>query len=683
VFHAGISGGVTVTASGRGGARGRIALTVLGPLARVRSTAERVALRDQASTATFGLVGSDAQGSSAPIEPADARLDYDHSLFQIAPGANGTFEVRGSQPHAAGLVTVHVGGTSTVIPVTVGLDDQLVAGFDDAASWTFSQARASGSVTPVAGHTGTGLKMSYDYTRSTATRAAYANPPAIVDIPGQPLAFTMWVNSSGHGEWPSLHLIDGLGQDLVLRGPYLTWTGWQQIEFTVPAGTTYPLKLRRFYTAETKADAQYTSDIVIDDIVAKVPPPVNAPAAPAQTDPLVVTDGTVAGAPWRFAVLSDAQFVARDPDSEIVRNARRALREIKAAKPDFLLIDGDFVDEGSPEDLALAKRILDEELGGELPYYYVPGNHEIMGGKIDNFKAAFGDAYRVFDHFPRVPGGADHTGTRFITLDTSTLTLRGGGFDQIEMLRAALDSAATDPAIGSVVVVEHVPPRDPTPAKASQLNDRKEAALLEQWLAEFQRSTGKGALFIGGHVGLFNASRVDGVPYFINGNSGKTPAAAPADGGFWGWTMFGVDPVSAREAVQARCDPEAGPPRWVRAETRVRVDALALDAPPSVAIGAPATVTATVTQGGREVPVRFPVSADWSASPGVYIGDRAGVRPWHTAWFDPGTGRLTALRPSGSVILAVTVNGVTARATVALGPGATRPASGRAGRKEA
>jgi 3',5'-cyclic AMP phosphodiesterase CpdA len=359
------------------------------------------------------------------------------------------------------------------------------------------------------------------------------------------------------------------------------------------------------------------------------------------------------------------------------------LREIKAAKPDFLLIDGDFVDEGSPEDLALAKRILDEELGGELPYYYVPGNHEIMGGKIDNFKAAFGDAYRVFDHFPRVPGGADHTGTRFITLDTSTLTLRGGGFDQIEMLRAALDSAATDPAIGSVVVVEHVPPRDPTPAKASQLNDRKEAALLEQWLAEFQRSTGKGALFIGGHVGLFNASRVDGVPYFINGNSGKTPAAAPADGGFWGWTMFGVDPVSAREAVRARCDPEAGPPRWVRAETRVRVDALALDAPPSVAIGAPATVTATVTQGGREVPVRFPVSADWSASPGVYIGDRAGVRPWHTAWFDPGTGRLTALRPSGSVILAVTVNGVTARATVALGPGATRPASGRAGRKEA
>jgi exopolysaccharide biosynthesis protein len=188
VFHAGTSGTATVTASGGRGARGQITLTVLGPLARLRSTAERVALRDQASTASFGLVGSDAEGTSAPIEPADARLDYDHSLFQITPGANGTFEVHGSKPYAAGLVTVHAGGISTAIPVTIGLDDQLVAGFDDAASWTFSQARASGSVTPVAGHTGTGLKMSYDYTRSTATRAAYANPPAIVDIPGQPLA---------------------------------------------------------------------------------------------------------------------------------------------------------------------------------------------------------------------------------------------------------------------------------------------------------------------------------------------------------------------------------------------------------------------------------------------------------------------------------------------------------------
>ncbi|MGK5512374.1 metallophosphoesterase family protein, partial [Brevibacillus formosus] len=87
-----------------------------------------------------------------------------------------------------------------------------------------------------------------------------------------------------------------------------------------------------------------------------------------------------------------------DPDSDLVAQARRTLREVKAAKPDFLVINGDFVDTAYPADFALAKRILDEELGGELPYYYVPGNHEIMGAPIANFRAAFGDTQRVFDH---------------------------------------------------------------------------------------------------------------------------------------------------------------------------------------------------------------------------------------------------------------------------------------------
>ena len=125
---------------------------------------------------------------------------------------------------------------------------------------------------------------------------------------------------------------------------------------------------------------------MIDDLVAKVSPTVQTPPEEPRTDRVVLRDGTVDGATWRFAVLSDAQFVAADPDSDLVAQARRTLREVKAAKPDFLIIDGDFVDTAYPADFALAKRILDEELGGELPFYYVPGNHEIMGAPITNFR---------------------------------------------------------------------------------------------------------------------------------------------------------------------------------------------------------------------------------------------------------------------------------------------------------
>ena len=100
------------------------------------------------------------------------------------------------------------------------------------------------------------------------------------------------------------------------------------------------------------------------------------------------------------------------------------------------------------------------------------------------------------------------------------------------------------------------------------------------------------------------------------------------------------------------------------------MDAVTLAAPASVAVGRSAPVAATLTQpGGRVVPVAPPVTAQWSGSPDLHVGSVLGVRPGDRAWFDPVSGRLTALRKSGTVTLTVTVNGVKASATVALGAG--------------
>ena len=111
---------------------------------------------------------------------------------------------------------------------------------------------------------------------------------------------------------------------------------------------------------------------------------------------------------------------------------------------------------------------------------------------------------------------------------------------------------------------------------------------MEQWLADFQHRTGKGALFVGGHVGTFHADRVDGVPYLINGNSGKGPSTPADQGGFTGWTDVRRRPGHPAEADRARRDPLAEGPRWVDAEFHAHVDGLALAAPASVAVGAPA-----------------------------------------------------------------------------------------------
>ncbi|HZM76023.1 MAG TPA: phosphodiester glycosidase family protein [Candidatus Limnocylindrales bacterium] len=641
VFRAFLPGTTTVTAFSEG-ATGSIQLTALGLLNRLDATSKKVGLAGLDASGTFGVVGYDAEGRSAPIEPGDLKLEYDTSLMSVEPSADGQLKVTAKKAVGAGLITASIGGTKTVIAVTIGLEDIVVANFDDAAQWFYNSIPTNivGSVAPAEGKVGMGLRLSANFAQHTVTRAAYANPPVFIDVPGQPQAFTMWIHGNGKAEWPSLHLVDANGAAQVLRGPNVTWNGWQQITFNVPQGIAYPVKIRRFYAPEIRAAAQYQSELIIDEIVAKVPPSVNLPVEPNLTDKIVVADGNVDGAPWRFAVMSDSQFVAANPDSDLVRSARRTLREIKAQRPDFLVINGDFVDTAFPADFALAKRILDEELGGELPYYYVPGNHEIMGAPIANFRAVFGDTQRTFDH----------KGTRFVTLNSADGTLRGGGFDQIARLRQALDGAATDPAVGSVAVLWHIPPRDPEPNKASQLNDRKEAALVEKWLAEFEARSGKEASYIGAHVGTFHASRVDGVPYLINGNSGKAPATPPERGGFLGWTMFGVSPDG------------------LRAEIRPQVDTVAVAAPESVRFGQSGDVTATLTQGGRTVPVALPVSADWTGSANLHIGGLLGIRPWHDAWFDPETGRLTALRRSGTVTLTVTVNEVSSSATVSLAP---------------
>ncbi|OEV13480.1 phosphodiester glycosidase family protein [Streptomyces nanshensis] len=652
VFHARRAGSTRVTAH-QGAAQGSTRLSVVGDLARVQPTRERVGLADGDAEGSFGIVGFDAGGTSAPVDPADAQLTYDRSLFSITPDSeSGGFTVRArpGQESASGIVTVAVRGHTAKVAVTVGLREVRTADFEDAADWKFSAARAEGSLAAdPGGKEGTGLKMTYDFGRSTATRAAYATPPAEVPVPGQPQSFSLWIKSDGKGAWPSLHLKDASGTDQVLRGEHLTEEGWQQVVFEVPETVNYPLRLNRFYLAETRPAEQYTGEVVLDELTAHVPPDVELPEAARPHDPLISTAADVAGRDWRYAVISDAQFVARDPDSAVVRQARRTLREIRAARPDFVIVDGDLVDEGSKEDLAFAHRVLEEELGDAVDWYYVPGNHEVMGGSIADFTAEFGPAQRTFDH----------KGTRFITLDTSSLTVRGGGYGQLQELRRQLNEAAGDPSVSSVTLVQHVPPRDPTGQQASQLTDRMEADLLEDWLGDFRARTGKGAAFIGGHAGAFDASRVRGVPYLVNGNSGKAPATPADHGGFTGWSLVGVD-----AHTHGNRNGNGNGRDWTAVQTRAHVDGLAMDAPEKLRVGASTHATAAVTQGegasARKVPVTWPVSADWSGSGNLCVrGGRSAAddtRVRCAASYDPRDGTLTAYRP-GTVRLAVEVSG--------------------------
>lgn len=197
-FRALLPGQTTVTAS-RDGRKGEIDLTVLQPLVRVGATADLVGLAGANATGTFGVVGYDRNGNSAPIEPADVRLDYDRGLLDVVASEHGFFTVKAKKEVGSGLVTLRAGGFSTAVPVTIGYESVPVADFEDAGSWTFAAARATGSLSAAPGQSGGGLKLAYDFTQSTATRAAYAAPPQPIVVPGRPQAFGMWIYSTGKG----------------------------------------------------------------------------------------------------------------------------------------------------------------------------------------------------------------------------------------------------------------------------------------------------------------------------------------------------------------------------------------------------------------------------------------------------------------------------------------------------
>ncbi len=647
-------GSATVTAR-RGLATGKAKLQVLGPLAKLEASHNVINLEKQGSTQVVGFTGSDAEGFEAPIELSDLSVDNSNpSAFEVKPTADGRVAITATAATGTGVISFTHAGHSAQIAVAVPLEIKTIDDFSNITGWTAANDRAPGcNIQTGEGHDGAAsIKLNYDFTKSTATRGCYGVAPGAVqgtlsgiDIPGRPQKLSVWIKGDGKGALLRLQVMQANGVTNWIDGPggsqslHATWEGWQRVDFSVPSTFVFPLKFQRIRALETVAAKQYTGSLEFSQIFAYLPPEgTQAPATETFEDPTLTATGSTDGAPLRVAVLSDAQFVAASPDSAAVAGARDALREIVAAKPDVLIIDGDFVDEASPADFALAKSILDTELAGvTFPWYYLPGNHEVMGGAMSNFESVFGATWRTFD--------LAHT--KFIGLNSSSGKL-ATYFDQVKMLRKQLDDAASDPSITGVLVFTHMPIDDPLPTKGSQLTDRTEATMLQDWLTEFRADSGKSIAVVNGHVGVFHTSSVDGVPSIINGNSGKSPASTVADGGFTGWTMLGVDPAQGKW--------ESADGAWLKDEVKTRVDALNTAAvPTSLTPGQTVDLDPVVTQDGdRQVPVEWPVSHTWTGSAAVFVGPVAKAPATAAAAIDPATGVLTALRQgSGTAALAV------------------------------
>jgi hypothetical protein len=442
------------------------------------------------------------------------------------------------------------------------------------------------------------------------------------------------------------------------------WTGWRRVVGDIPAGFSEPITLLRVYVVETSQANKNAGQLEFDALTAQVGQQPDT-SEPPQRDPYVVEQGGVPDDRWTFAVLSDLHVSASAGlNSFSGRQAAVALEQAVAAKPDFILINGDFVDNNSPADFELANGLLRDHVPSDLPVYWTPGNHEAglsATGGLDVFLTATGRPNRMV---------FDHKGTRFILMDSHTGDMRTSDWDQVPLLQSELAKAAKDSSITGVVVSFHHPLHDPSGAGASQLSDQLEADLFKRWLADFRESSGKPIALFTGHAHTAAVTRADGVLEVTTPAVGKTPYSSPDQGGFFGWMHVGVDRRPAR--VKAG-QPSPETRDWLQAESRPLIDKIELSAPDQAAVGHSAEVSATgiTSEFGLRFPLRFPATVIWGGGPEIVVANSASEAmsakqsPTTLAVLDLTSGMLTAVR-SGTISLTVASGGLTASATVTL-----------------
>jgi 3',5'-cyclic AMP phosphodiesterase CpdA len=640
-------------------------VTVLGPVNGVELSSQRLSIADATpdNAVTVSVTGRDAQGYTAPIDPQDLSLDYDHSVVDIK-SVDGKLKVT-PLTDAGTILKVSAGGKSVELPITVGVQTKTVYDFDDdvLARWRNNSTTATTfSADP------DGLRVDFNAMRNvgiTATSAA-----GRIQVPGQPLRLRMRIKSSISVP-NGLTYINYVGADGKSNGSYGTGLtasdNWQYASFTLPANTKFPIAVSGFQGINTSVAQQKAGTFVLDRVEADVPTSIDLPAQPGlQPDPLVSDDGSLlqGDGTWNFATLSDVQFTADNP--ALTQVATAAIQRIRKTDPDLIVLNGDITDRGLPQDLSLAREVLtdagcdlipvDQEpaanstpapKSSSVPCYYVPGNHESYGlnnvqQDLTNFTEEFGRPYRTFDH----------KGTRFVLLASSAGSLRGTAWDQLPMFQQALAGAKNDKSVRNVMVFGHHPVDDPAETKSSQLGDRDEAALIKHLLTDFRDSTGKGAAMVGSHAQIADVHRLEGVPYTVLPSSGKNPYGTSDRGGFTGWVDWSVD--ADRSANQ----------QWLEADVRAFAQSITLNTPASVRAGRTAQLSGSIVQpqgvetGTRVVPLEYPMSVHWSGSSNLAIGsgkhaiDQARAKG-KVAILDPQTRTLTALRP-GSVTLSVT-----------------------------
>ena len=229
-------------------------------------------------------LGIDSEGYKAVIDTRDLKFQIPRNLGNV--DATGNF-ISSSQS-GAGIINVSLGKLAASLPIAIGTKENIVDGFESLnASFLAFPAEVTGSY-ELASTSRSGKssgKLSFDFTATDATRAAYiVFQNGGLHFAQRPSRLGMWVYGEESGNhWIRAKIVgsDGTAHALDLSSA-IDWTGWKFLEATVPATLQAPLKLERIYVVETDPAIKSKGSIYIDDLTAFYPAPIPELSAPTK-----------------------------------------------------------------------------------------------------------------------------------------------------------------------------------------------------------------------------------------------------------------------------------------------------------------------------------------------------------------------------------------------------------------
>jgi hypothetical protein len=233
----------------------------------------------------FTVKGKNKFGYSATIEPSSLRWNFSNNIAAlsgntIVVSAPGSAIISCSMRDVTAYGGISAADQAVSVSAKAQQTDITFKGYP--AEVTGTVATSSEQV-----HSGSSsYKLTYDFTGTDATRAAYiVFPDKSIPIDNTTTDFGVWVyNPSPKAEWlrAQINGADGAAH-LVDIIKDLSWTGWKFIKVPISDDITTPAQISRIYVVQTNSTEKTTGEIYIDDITlyGKKSSPLDVSSIPA------------------------------------------------------------------------------------------------------------------------------------------------------------------------------------------------------------------------------------------------------------------------------------------------------------------------------------------------------------------------------------------------------------------